>query len=107
MGMAAADGTGIGFDSPVIQTDTTEDVRVGLVHDVVCFVKRGFITVEGISILHDELPSAEQSEAGSQCVAEFCLYLEKGERQLRIAFEFVAEKSRNDFLQIGGASCRE
>src|SRR5699024_4540171 len=49
MGMAAADGTGIGFDSPVIQTDTTEDVRVGLVHVVVCFVKRSFITVEGIA----------------------------------------------------------
>src|SRR5699024_11993593 len=69
------------------------------------FVKRGLITVEEISIIHDELPSAEQYDAGSQFVAEFCLYREKGERQLLIAFEFVEEKSRNDFL-VGRSECK-
>src|SRR5699024_11409431 len=78
---------------------------VRLVRVVAWSVRRGSIPVEGISILHDELPSAEQSEAGSQFVAEFCLYLEKGERQLLIAFEFVAEKSRNDFL-VGRSECK-
>jgi len=55
------------------------------IHFPIGFVQAGFVDVEGIGVLHQELARPHDTEARPDLVAELGLDLVKGHRQLLVA----------------------
>ena len=102
MGMAAADGAGVGQHRPKRQPQTGEDPAIGLVHGLVGLRQGGGVHMEGIGVLHQKLPAPHHPEAGADLVAEFPLDLIEVHRQLFIASVLPAYQIGDDFF-MGGA----
>src|SRR6185369_15726997 len=94
-----ANGACVGLDSPEFQTAALEDPTIRLIHLFVGDVSTLFVCVEGVSILHDELAAAHQTEAGPDLVAKLGLYLVKIERHLPVAAHFATHDVR-DYLFV-------
>jgi len=54
--------------------------------------------MEGVGVLHDELPCAHDAEAGTDLVAKLGLDLVEVERQLLVALDLAAEQVGDDLL---------
>ena len=80
----AADGAGIGLHRAVCQAATGENAAVSVIHLIIALIQAGFVAVEGIKILHDELAAAHQAEPRPDLVAELVLDLVQHQRQLPV-----------------------
>src|SRR5690606_10442307 len=103
MGAGTADGTGIGLHWAEVQTQTGEDIAVGLMHPVIGLLQGFLVEMEGVGVLHQEFAAAHQAKARADLVAEFGLNLEEVDRQLLVAIKLVAGQIGDDFL-VGWAN---
>src|SRR5689334_11157419 len=101
VGSGAANAAGIRRDRPESEAQAPEDTAVAVVHGSVGVVETLFAGVEGIGVLHEELPAAHHAEARSNLVAELGLDLVKIERQLTVAFDLPPHHVAYDFLVCG------
>ena len=101
VGGAAADRAGIRLDRAVLKPQAIKDGAIGAVHDLVGLIQGLGVQVEGIGILHDELPGPHHTKSGPSLVAEFGLDLVEVGGQFLVAFELVADQVGDDFLVRG------
>ena len=97
-GQRAADRAGVGIDRAELESHAREDARIGVVHDLVRTQHAGFIDVERIRVLHDELARAHHAEAWPDLVAELGLDLVEVDRQLLVAADLAAHDVGDHFL---------
>ncbi len=71
---------------------------VGIVHLLIAEPGAGFVLVKAVGVLHDELTSPHQSEAGPDFVAKLCLDLIEVQRHLSIGADFASEEVGDHFL---------
>ena len=94
----AADRAALGLDDHVGDAAAVEDPAVGLVHRVVAGVELRHVGVEAVGVLHQELASPQDAEAGAGLVAELRLDLVEGDRQLLVRLDEVADQVGDDLL---------
>src|ERR1043166_2311005 len=82
----------------VIETAAGEDPAVTFEGLAVGFVQPRRSQVEGIGILHDELPHAEQAALGTKLVAELGLDLIPDLRELLVAAQFATGDACHDLF---------
>ena len=80
----SADRAGIRFHRAEIKTASRKDSRIGVIHIAIAQIQALFIPIEGIGILHDELPAAHQSETRPRLIPVFRLDLIEIDRQLTV-----------------------
>ena len=102
VGDVAADGAGVGLHRTEIHAQSGKDAGVGSVHELVGFLQRRLVGMEGIGVLHQELARAHDAEARTYFVAELGLYLVIVHRQLLVAAQFTSGDIGDDLL-VGGA----
>ena len=95
----AADGAVVGRHRAELQAEAGEDGAVGVEHDLVRGLHAGQVAVERVGILHGELASAHQAEAGTALVAELGLDMVEVQRQLAVRLDFGAHDVGDDFLR--------
>ena len=100
-GFRAADLPGVGLHGTPFKPHARADATVCVAHLLICFVKRGFVGVEGVGILHDELPAAQKAEARADFVAELHLHLVQRARQVLVRTKLVAHQGRDQLLMRG------
>ena len=88
--LRATHRAGVGLDGDELQAAAGEDAAVDLVVLVVGDVQAGFVDVEGVGVLHDELTDPQQACLGARLVAELGLDLVPDLRQLLVAAQLVA-----------------
>ncbi len=98
----AADAAGVGLDDDVVERAPIEDPLVGLVHDPVGLAQALLVTIEGVRVLHQELPPAEQAEPGALLVAVLPFDLVQVQRQVAVR-GVLGRHERGDDLLLGGA----
>ena len=98
VGDIAANGASVGLHGTEPQTQACKNPRVGVIHVLVFGAEAGFIEMEGIGILHQELARPHDAEARPDLVAELGLDLVEIDRQLLVAAQLVAGEVGNDFL---------
>src|SRR5690606_30822904 len=69
-GLGAAHGAGGGFDVDGGEPEAVEDALVGLTVLLEADVETGPVDVEGVGVLHRELPHPQQTRLGSGLVPE-------------------------------------
>ncbi len=95
---AAADGPGRRPNGAEAEAEAGEDRRVGAVHDLVGFLQRGMIDVEGVGVLHQEFACAHDTEARADLVAELGLDLVIAGRQLLVALDLAPDQIGDHLL---------
>ena len=93
-----ADRALVRLDHGVLEPAGLEDARVGRVHGLVAPVEPLLRGVEGVGVLHDELPAAHEPEPGTDLVPELGLDLEQVERHLPVALHVAADEVGDDLL---------
>src|SRR4051812_45640075 len=88
------------FDNRVLQAAPFEDTAVRLVMLVVREVEARLVHVEGIRVLHDELPDTQQTGFRTRLVTELSLDLVPDLRQLLIAAK-LAPRNYGHHLLVG------
>ena len=91
----------VGHDHAVIEAHAVEHVDIGLAHASVAGIQAGFIGVEAVGVLHNELAAAHKRKARAALVAELHLNLVEVLRQVFIAAKLVVHKVGHDFLVRG------
>ncbi len=91
MGQIAADRPRIGGHGNGLQPHALKRAQVGDEHLVVGTPGASLVDVEGIGILHQELPAAHDAEAWAHLVAEFPLDVIEHPRQIAVALDRGAE----------------
>ena len=81
-----------------IETQASEDARIGIVHRLVSLFEGGFVQVEGVSILHNEFARTHHPKARANLITELGLDLVKINRQLLVAGNLFAHQIGNDFF---------
>ncbi len=94
----AAHGSGVCFYGDEGEAAAGEDAAVGVVVLVVGEIEAGFVDVEGVGVLHDELADAEEAGFGAGLVAEFGLDLVPDLGELLVAAEFFAGDVGHDLF---------
>ncbi len=97
-----ADRPAVGLDGHGPQTAALEDASVGPVHRLVGAAQAGLVRVEGVGVLHDELPAPHQAEAGPDLITELGLDLIQADRQLAVGAQQVG-RQLGHHLFVGGA----
>src|SRR3546814_979528 len=87
---------GIGRHGAEFQPQAGENPYIGVVHGVVAGLRIGLVAIERVGVFHGEFASAQQSEAGTPFVAEFCLDVVEIDRKLAITVDFVARDIRSE-----------
>ena len=72
------------LDDHVVEAETIEDPDVGVAVGLVRRVEPGVVDVEGVGVLHHELPPAQDSRAGPLLVAVLVLDLVDPQRQVLV-----------------------
>ena len=65
---------------------------------IVAFVEPFLVQIEGVAVLHDELPHAQQACLRSRLIAKLGLDLVPDLRQLLVAAQLAARNRRHDLL---------
>ena len=97
----AADLARVGHDHAVIEAHAVEHVDIGLAHASVAGIQAGFIGVEAVGVLHNELAAAHERKTRAALVAELHLNLVEVLRQVFIAAKLVVHEIGHDFLVRG------
>ena len=101
VGVLAADGAAVGLGHDDGDAATAEDVAVGLGHGLVGCVKARVAGVEGVGVLHGELPDTDEPGAGSWLVAKLGLHLVEDNGQIAVALHVSLDDVGDDLL-VGG-----
>ena len=97
----AADGAGVGPHGHRLQAEAGEGVQIGHEHAVVGSAGGSLVDIEGIGVLHQELPPAHHPEPGAALVAELPLDVVEVLRQVLVALH-VGPEDFGDHLFGGG-----
>ena len=89
--MSAADCAVISLDRAEFQPATLKNSAVSVVHFLVGNIHAFNVFIKGIKVFHDKFATAHKSEARSNLVAVFVLYLIEHKRQLFIRTHFIAD----------------
>src|SRR5947209_3886650 len=100
MRQIASDGSGLGTHRNGLEAHTRKGAQISNEHLVVRQPRRGFVDVEGVSILHEELAPAHHAEARAYLVAKLSLDVIKYFRQLTIGMN-IGSKNLGDHLLVG------
>ena len=98
---AAAHRPGHGRDDHVAQPEPVEDPDVSGPVPGVTGLQAGVVEVEGVGVLHHELPAAQQPGPGPGLVAVLGLDLVDGQRQVLVGGIEVADQ-QGEHLFVGG-----
>ena len=98
MRRGAADQAGVGFHWAEGQPAAGEDGLVRLVHLPVALLCAGFVGVERVGVLHDELAPAHQPEARPDLVPELGLDLVEVRRELPVGADLAPHQVGDHFL---------
>ena len=98
MGVVAADGARVRLYRGKIQAHAGEDIRVSIVHVVIALIQPFPVCIEGIGVLHDELPGTQQSETRTVLVSVLHLDLIQVGRQLLIRSDVRPGDGREGLL---------
>ena len=98
----AADRPGVGRHRHRLHAQAPEGAQVGQHHDPVGAHRGSVVQVEGIAVLHQELPPAHHAEAGPGLIAELPLDMIQDLRQLAVAADRLAQQVGDQQL-VGGA----
>ncbi len=94
----AAHGSGVGLDGDELEAAALEDANVGFVVLVVADVEACLVDVEGVGVLHDELPDAKEAGLGARLVAELGLNLVPDLGELLVAAKLLAGDVGDDLF---------
>ena len=86
------------FDGNHFQSAAGEDSAIGVVVLRVGSVEAVGVHIEGVRVLHDELPHAQQAGFRARLVAELGLDLVPDLRQLLVAAQLAARHGGHDFF---------
>ena len=95
---AAADLAGVRLHDREIESDTVEDAFVRLVHHPVALPQTLLVAIEGVGVLHQELPNAEQPEPGAELVAVLPFHLVEVDGQITVGGQIPRDQGGHDFL---------
>ena len=95
----AADGTRVSRDRTEHETRAVENTAVGVKHRFVALAGSVSITVERVTVLHDEFTAAHHTETGTALIAELRLNLEEIHRQLAPGGDFLTGNVRDHFFR--------
>ena len=98
MAAVATDSTAISLNRAIGQATAIKNARISIIHFCIGFIQTSLITVEGISILHNEVAAAHQAKARTTLVAEFVLNLVQIQRQLAIGAHIGLHYGGHHFL---------
>src|SRR6266851_499783 len=90
--------TGIRIHHDVAEAAAVEDLAIGLLVSVVRDVEGGLVGVEGVGVLHEELPGAQHPRARPRLVALLGLDLVPDLREIAIGANLPRGQPRHDFL---------
>jgi hypothetical protein len=98
-GLRSAHSPGVGVDYEVIQAAAVEDAPVCIAVLLIRNIETGGIDVEGVGVLHHELPHAQQAGLWPRLIAKFRLNLIPDLRQLLVAAQlFAGDLGHNLFM---------
>ncbi len=94
----SAHGAAVRAHHPVREAHAIEDGAVCATHRLVALLRRLFVDVEGVRVLHAELATAKQAAAGSSLVTKLGLDLVQVLRQIAVALDLAACEIRDDLF---------
>src|SRR5207302_10704364 len=98
VGLRSTHGSRVRFYYYVLQPAAVENPTIGVVMLQVRNVQAGSVDIEGIRILHGELPHSQQPRSRPRLIAKLGLNLVPDPGERRVAAQFVAGNSRHDLL---------
>ena len=96
--VAAAHSAGIGQGGHRRHAAALEHARVGVIHLAVGDVQPVEVSVEGVEVLHRELPQADEAAARAGLIAELLLYLVDQEGEVAVGADVPFEQLYDDLL---------
>ena len=96
----AADRAGVGLDHHVIEPASVEDAFVRLEHHAVGLPHAVLIAIERVRVLHQELPSTQESVPRAELVAVLPLHLVEVDGKVPVRGELVGHE-RREHLFLG------
>ncbi len=98
----ASDRAGVGLDHHVLESASVEDAFVRLVHHAIGLPHPVLVAIERIRVLHQELPSAQESVPRAEFVAVLPLHLIEVDGKVSVRGELVGHE-RREHLLLGGS----
>gem|GEM_PF-5105152 len=100
-GSGAAHRAGRGLDDHVLQAEPVEDADVGLAVRLIGALQPFVVEVEGVGVLHVELPAPQDPGARPRLVAELLLDLVEDDRVVLVRGVLALDEQGEQFFVVG------